>query len=101
MALLLAGFYYGEVALLNGRPRSAWVMARSYCVLAVLQKDDLDIITEDHPEMLTALFQRMQQVCNVTASITLDELRERFIAKFRSVEEAFGRMDLDNRGAVS
>merc|ERR550537_1982684 len=50
IAVLSSGAYFGEVALLTGRRRGAYVQASSYSILAVLQKDDLDLITEDYPE---------------------------------------------------
>lgn len=97
VATLTTGLYFGEVALLTGRRRSAWVQAGTYTVMAVLQKDDLDSIVEDYPEALTALFHRMQQVCNVCASISIEEVREKLLQRFRTVEEAFDHMDVEKK----
>lgn len=97
VASLTAGLYFGEVALLTDRRRGAWVEAVSYCILAVLSKDDLDVILEDFPQALTALFRRMQEICHVSASISVDELRDRIFERFTSLDNAFQKMDVDNK----
>ena len=30
-----AGKYFGELGMLTARPRAAWIMAKTYCVLSV------------------------------------------------------------------
>lgn len=101
IASLSSGMYFGEVALLTGRRRGAYVQAATYSILAVLQKDDLELITEDYPEALSSLFQRMIAVCNIQASITLDELRERLLLRFQSLKSAFNAIDVDRKLEIS
>merc|ERR1719191_38871 len=101
LATLTTGLYFGEVALLTDRKRGAWVQAATYCILAVLSKDDLDVILEDFPQALTALFRRMQEICHISASISLDELKFRLLQRFRTLDDAFHKMDQDNKLEIS
>lgn len=56
LAELKAGDFFGEVSLIQGKPRTATVTASSPVVeLMQLKKNDLDTILETHPEILDKL----------------------------------------------
>ena len=46
---LSAGDFFGEIALLSSRPRTAGVRALTYCDLYCLNKDTFDHVLERHP----------------------------------------------------
>jgi len=51
IASLQKGQSFGEVALISASPRSADVVAESYCDLYVLTKDRFDILTKKYPDL--------------------------------------------------
>jgi len=55
VATLMAGDFFGEMALLHGGPRRATCRAVTPCALYELRRDDLDIVCEACPEMKVAL----------------------------------------------
>eukprot|EP00438_Fugacium_kawagutii_P006791 Skav218519 [mRNA] locus=scaffold2478:165866:173607:- [translate_table: standard] len=57
-----AGKYFGELGMLTARPRAAWIMAKTYCVLSVLPYHTVELLRDDHPEAFTTLVQSMVRV---------------------------------------
>ena len=55
LATLIAGEFFGEMALLHGTPRSATCRAMTPCALYELRRDDVDVVREVCPEMQRAL----------------------------------------------
>jgi monovalent cation:H+ antiporter, CPA1 family len=55
VATLMAGDFFGEMALLHGGPRRATCRAVTPCALYELRRDDVDVVCELCPEMKTAL----------------------------------------------
>jgi len=55
MALLEAGAYFGEMALLTGERRTADVTAVDYCQLLVLTRRDFNLFMNHHPELRQAM----------------------------------------------
>jgi len=51
VALLGAGDYFGEMALLTGEPRSASAIANEECEMFILHKNDFDVILEKFPSI--------------------------------------------------
>lgn len=43
-----SGDFFGEVALLTNQPRTAWILAKSYCVCARLTKGKFDHVISNH-----------------------------------------------------
>ena len=86
-----AGNYFGELAMLTGQPRKAWVMAASYCVCSVLPYSVIEMLSQEHPASFTRLVQSMVRSFGLEASMTWEEVTRRMFAKFgfESVEEAF------------
>lgn len=55
IATLMAGDFFGEMALLHGSPRSATCRAVTPCALYELRRDDIDAVLESCPAMQEAL----------------------------------------------
>jgi CPA2 family monovalent cation:H+ antiporter-2 len=55
VALLEAGAYFGEMALLTGGRRTADVTAVDYCQLLVLTRRDFNVFMSHHPELRQAM----------------------------------------------
>ena len=55
LATLIAGEFFGEMALLHGTPRSATCRAMTPCALYELRGDDMDVVRGVCPEMQRAL----------------------------------------------
>jgi len=52
---LAAGDFFGEIALIADRTRTATVTTLSVCRLLVLHKDDFDDFMETHPDLRDAV----------------------------------------------
>jgi len=55
IATLMAGDFFGEMALISGRPRNATVRAVTHCTLYELRRKDLELLLELRPQMRSAL----------------------------------------------
>jgi diguanylate cyclase (GGDEF)-like protein len=65
------GSVLGEIACLDGRPRSATVRARTDCRLAQVSAEQFRELLRQHPEVLEALLlQQVQLVRNLTGQVT-------------------------------
>lgn len=68
---LYSGAYFGEMALLTGEPRSAFVETVSQAFLIEISKEDLKPILQEQPQLATALAQVvMQRRQNLNENIT-------------------------------
>jgi voltage-gated potassium channel len=52
---LQAGDFFGEIALIADRPRTATIVALTACKLLVLHKDDFENFMQSHPELREAV----------------------------------------------
>ena len=55
LATLIAGEFFGEMALLHGTPRTATCRAMTPCALYELRRDDIEVVRAACPEMQRAL----------------------------------------------
>jgi len=86
-----AGKYFGELGMLTARPRAAWIMAKTYCVLSVLPYHTVELLRDDHPEAFTTLVQSMVRVFKLEPSTTWQNVADRLLRKmpFTTTDEAF------------
>jgi CRP-like cAMP-binding protein len=86
-----AGDYFGELAMLTGRPRAAWIMAKTYCVCSVLRYSAVEALSRDYPGAFTTLVQSMVRGYQLTSSTNWSDVCERMVDKFgfECVDEAF------------
>ncbi|MGE0634691.1 MAG: cyclic nucleotide-binding domain-containing protein, partial [Pseudobdellovibrionaceae bacterium] len=61
LAQLGDGAFFGEMALLNDRPRSATAQATSYCDVFLLHRESFDRVTKAYPEFKQHLEEIVQK----------------------------------------
>jgi CRP/FNR family transcriptional regulator, cyclic AMP receptor protein len=61
-AVIGAGEYFGELAAIDGEPRSAAVVALEDCLLAALTPADLEELLRRHPQVAIALLRRLSRI---------------------------------------
>jgi CRP/FNR family transcriptional regulator, cyclic AMP receptor protein len=57
-----AGEHFGELAAIDGEPRSAAVVALEVCLLAALAPEEVEILLRRHPEIAIALLRRLARI---------------------------------------
>ena len=81
LGTVLPGDFFGEVALLDGKPRSADAKAVTACSLAVLERRDVLDFLERHPGAWDGLVQvlcgRLRKLTEKTAEVALLDLAGR------------------------
>jgi len=81
LAIILPGDVFGELAVLDGKQRSADAIAESPCTLAILDSHDILSFFERNPsawpKLVTVLCQRLRQTDQVFAEVALLQLRAR------------------------
>lgn len=60
-----ASSYFGEMAIMDGGPRSASVEAKANTVLAELKWDDVRFLFEDRPEIMSYIFRNIGNVISM------------------------------------
>lgn len=53
------GEYFGEMAMLDGRPRSASMVTKTFCRLMIIQREDVKRILFSNPDMAFLLLQKI------------------------------------------
>jgi CRP/FNR family cyclic AMP-dependent transcriptional regulator len=70
-----AGDYFGEMAMIDGEPRSATIITREACQLLVFSKDDLKEVLRANPDMvfilLKGLVKRLRETDKKIESLAL------------------------------
>ena len=61
LAILQAGEIFGEIAVLERRPRSATVLAREDCLLLEVTGEEIRKLLEVHPEMQVKLYTEVRE----------------------------------------
>jgi len=91
VATYVTGNYFGELAMLTGRPRAAWIMARLYCVCSVLPYSAVEQLIGDHPGAFTTLVQSMVQTFNLKPRLSWGDVIKMLAKKhqFASLDDAF------------
>jgi hypothetical protein len=76
LAELGPGEFFGEVAVLTGRPRTATILAKGSVTLIEITREDLDHIVAAHPEVREVLERFYQQRAHATVETMLSQLRK-------------------------
>jgi len=76
LAQLGPGEFFGEVAVLTGRPRTATIVAREAVTLIEISREDLDRIAADFPDVRTVLEEFYRQRAQATVEAMLQRLRK-------------------------
>jgi len=111
VAVYTAGNYFGELAMLTGHPRAAWIMATSYCVVSVMPYSAVEALGNTFPGAFTTLVQAMIQQYQLKTSVSWERISQYLTEKlgFLCDEEAFqwfceragGNADDEQLGAKS
>ncbi len=62
LARIAAGGYFGELAAIDGQPRSASVVALEDCLLATIPPSACDRLMLDHPELALNVLKRLARI---------------------------------------
>jgi len=71
-ATVETGHYFGELSAIDGRPRSANVIARSKCLVASLSPENFKELLMTHPNIMMAVMQRLARIIRVNDDRILD-----------------------------
>lgn len=76
LATLGPGDFFGEVAVLTGKPRTATVVAQGPVTVIEISRDLLNQLCQRHPEVSQVLERFYQERANATVAVMLARLRE-------------------------
>jgi len=75
LAELGPGEFFGEVAVLTGRPRTATILAKEPVTAIEITRDDLERVVREHPEVKVVLEHFYKQRAHATVETMLSHLR--------------------------
>eukprot|EP00927_Polykrikos_kofoidii_P001861 TRINITY_DN10723_c0_g2_i1.p1 TRINITY_DN10723_c0_g2~~TRINITY_DN10723_c0_g2_i1.p1 ORF type:complete len:1332 (-),score=209.91 TRINITY_DN10723_c0_g2_i1:34-4029(-) len=75
------GAYFGELSMLTGCKRSAWIMARTYCVCSVLPYAAITHLSDKIPKAFTRIVQAMVAGYKLTSQTTWSDIVQRMIER--------------------
>jgi CRP-like cAMP-binding protein len=58
---MVKGQHFGEISLLTGQRRTAYVQASMFCMLATLSKDNFDNIMLEYPQQLQVIMEQLSE----------------------------------------
>jgi len=87
VCIFAQGHYFGEVAILTGQKRSSWVMARTFCVCAVLTKAAVEEVMNAFPNSVATLVGSLRETCKITPAVPLEEVSARIVHFFSNDEK--------------
>ncbi|MCG8493292.1 MAG: Crp/Fnr family transcriptional regulator [Sneathiellales bacterium] len=67
-----AGQYFGELSAIDGKPRSANVIANKKCLLASLSPENFSDFLLQHPEIMMQVMQRLARIIRINDDRILD-----------------------------
>jgi CRP/FNR family transcriptional regulator, cyclic AMP receptor protein len=71
-ATVEAGQYFGELSAIDGRPRSANVIAHKKCLVASMSPDSFGDMLKSHPLVMIQVLQRLARIIRVNDERILD-----------------------------
>jgi hypothetical protein len=75
LAQLGAGEFFGEVAVLTGKPRTATIVARNAATVIEISRQDLDQIATAHPEVRSVLQRFYEKRAQATVEAVIARMR--------------------------
>ena len=66
------GHYFGELSAIDGRPRSANVIARSKCMVASLSPESFEDVLMKNPAIMMSVLQRLARIIRINDDRILD-----------------------------
>jgi len=87
VAIIKAGSYFGELAMLTGLPRGSYVMATSYCICSILPYSAVESLVEMHPEAFTTLVQTMVRMYGLKPETNWKILATKMTKRFAILNE--------------
>ncbi len=75
LARLGPGEFFGEVAVLTGKPRTATIVARTPVTVIEISRQDLDRIAAAHPEVRSVLQRFYEKRAQATVEAILARMR--------------------------
>jgi hypothetical protein len=87
--VLTRGDSFGEIGMMTGCTRTAWIMARTFCMCAQLYKPVLDMVIANDPGCMVLLAQSLQKALNLQAQTTWDKVEASLRRRYGSVKELF------------
>ncbi|CAK9047612.1 Cyclic nucleotide-gated cation channel alpha-3 (Cone photoreceptor cGMP-gated channel subunit alpha) (Cyclic nucleotide-gated channel alpha-3) (CNG channel alpha-3) (CNG-3) (CNG3) [Durusdinium trenchii] len=76
------GSHFGEIALLTGQLRTAWIMARAYCLTSVLQASAIDNLMAQDPTSICTLIKNFQDMLKLKPSLSWTDVKTRLDREF-------------------
>lgn len=76
------GSHFGEIALLTGQLRTAWIMARAYCLTSVLQASAIDNLMAQDPTSICTLIKNFQDMLKLKPSLSWADVKIRLDREF-------------------
>jgi len=76
------GSHFGEIALLTGQLRTAWIMARAYCLTSVLQASAIDNLMAQDPTSICTLIKNFQDMLKLKPSLSWSDIKTRLDREF-------------------
>merc|ERR1712007_294520 len=83
VGLKRVGEYFGEIALVLDKPRTAWVRARGFCILAKLTRDMLAEIMCAHPDQELLIVEQIVKQGRILIGDLEQDVRERQASELR------------------
>ncbi len=92
-ASIETGDYFGELSAVDGRPRSASVVAVESCVIATLPTNDFRGLLKDHPAVSLRVMERLAKIVRVCDDRIMDLSTLRAIKRVYSFLLDTGELD--------
>lgn len=100
LASFHAGDFFGEMSLLDGKPRSATVAAMEDSTMGRLKRGQFLAAVKEDPmiaiDLLSALVQRMRMTDDMLGSITFLDVSQRVIKAFQQIASESGVRDKES-----
>jgi len=92
---ITAGDYFGELSAVDGRPRSASVVAIKACVLAIIPTTDFRELLMQHPQVCLRVMERLAKIIRICDDRIMD------LSTLRAIKRVYSSLlDMGELGSV-